>query len=286
MNWVEVITKTIDYIEANILEDFNINDLSKEVYVSSLYLQKGFSIMCGYSISEYIRNRRLSLAALDLINTDDKVIDIAIKYLYDSPDSFTKAFTRFHGSTPLAVRKDGATIKDFAPLRISIDLKGGYIMEFRIEEKESFKVVGLAKKFKYDNAYEEVPKLWQEFNMSGNKDICPMYGLNYDETMECDEFTYMICDNYKDGMDVPNGYVVKEIPKFTWAIFPCYGPSFKSMPELNEKIFKEWLPNSNEYEIAAGYNLEMYSDPTEYENGIMNEKYYTEVWIPVKKKEL
>lgn len=239
MNWVDVIRKTISYIESNILEDIQINDIAKEVYMSPLYLQKGFSIMCGYTISEYIRNRRLTLAAIDLINTDEKVIDIALKYSYDSPDSFTKAFTRFHGSTPISVRKDGATIKEFAPLKINIDLKGGYTMEYRIEEKESFKVVGVSRKFKYENAFEEVPKLWQEFNMSENKDICPMYGVNCDETMECNEFTYMICENYKEGMKIPENCVVKEIPKFTWAIFPCYGPAFKSMPELNEKIFKE-----------------------------------------------
>ena len=284
MNWVDAIRKTISYIENNILEDIQINDIAKEVYMSPLYLQKGFSIMCGYTISEYIRNRRLTLTAIDLINTDEKVIDIALKYSYDSPDSFTKAFTRFHGFTPISVRKDGATIKEFAPLKINIDLKGGYTMEYRIEEKESFKVVGVSRKFKYENAFEEVPKLWQEFNMSGNKDICPMYGVNCDETMECNEFTYMICENYKEGMKIPEKCVIKEIPKFTWAIFPCYGPAFKSMPELNEKIFKEWLPNSNDFEIAGGYNIEMYTDPSKYENGIMDEKYYTEVWIPIKKK--
>ena len=111
-----------------------------------------------------------------------------------------------------------------------------------------------------------------------------LYGVNCDETMECNEFTYMICENYKEGMKIPEKCVVKEIPKFTWAIFPCHGPAFKSMPELNEKIFKEWLHNSNDFEIAGGYNIEMYTDPSEYRNGIMDEKYYTEVWIPIKKK--
>lgn len=284
MNWIDTIRKIIDYIENNLLEDIKIEDVANEVYMSSLYLQKGFSIMCGYTIGEYVRNRRLSLAGFDVMNTDDKIIDIALKYYYDSPDSFTKAFTRFHGSTPTSVRKDGATIKEFAPLRINIDLKGGYTMEYRIKEKESFKVVGVSKKFKYEGAFKEVPKMWQEFMATNNNIICPMYGINLDVDMSCDEFTYMICDNYKEGMDVPKDMVVKEIPKFTWAIFPCYGPSYESMPKLNEKIFKEWLPNSNEYEIAAGYNVEMYSDPSQYENGIMNEKYYTEIWIPIKKK--
>lgn len=99
------------------MEDIKIEDVANEVYMSSLYLQKGFSIMCGYTIGEYVRNRRLSLAGFDVMNTDDKIIDIALKYYYDSPDSFTKAFTRFHGSTPTSVRKDGATIKRICTIK-------------------------------------------------------------------------------------------------------------------------------------------------------------------------
>ena len=284
MNWVDSISKSINYIESHLLEDIKIEDIANQVYMSPLYLQKGFSIMCNYTISEYIRNRRLSLAGKDLMNTDEKIIDIALKYCYDSPDSFTKAFNRFHGSTPNSIRKDGAIIKEFAPLRISIDLKGGYTMDYKIEEKESFKVVGLSEKFKYDDAYEDVPKMWQLFKETNNNKICTKYGVNMDIEMSGNEFIYMICDDYKEGMEVPEGFKVREIPKYTWAIFTCYGPSYKSMPKLNEKIFKEWLPNSNEYEIAAGYNIEMYSDPSTYDNGIMNDKYYTEIWIPVKKK--
>lgn len=283
MNWVDCISKSINYIESHLLEDIKIEDIANQVYMSPLYLQKGFSIMCNYTISEYIRNRRLSLAGKDLMNTDEKIIDIALKYCYDSPDSFTKAFSRFHGSTPNSIRKDGAIIKEFAPLRISIDLKGGYTMDYKIEEKESFKVVGLSEKFKYDDAYEDVPKMWQLFKETNNNKICTKYGVNMDIEMSGNEFIYMICDDYKEGMEVPEGFKVREIPKYTWAIFSCYGPSYKNMPKLNEKIFKEWLPNSNEYEIAAGYNIEMYSDPATYDNGIMNDKYYAEIWIPVKK---
>ena len=94
----------------------------------------------------------------------------------------------------------------------------------------------------------------------------------------------MICDNYKEGMKIPANCVVKEIPKFTWAIFSCIGKSSITMKETNEKIFKEWLPNSNDYEIAAGYNIEMYSNPKDYKNGLDDEKYYCEIWIPIKKK--
>lgn len=283
MNWIDVISKSINYIENHLLEDIKIVDVAKEVYMSPLYLQKGFSIMCNYTISEYIRNRRLSLAGKDLMNTDEKIIDIAQKYCYDSPDSFNKAFNRFHSSTPNSVRKNGATIKEFAPLRINIDLKGGYTMEYKIEDKDAFKVIGLSNKFKYDNAYEDVPKMWHSFKETETNKISTKYGVNMDIEMSGNEFIYMICDDYKEGMEVPKGYEIREIPKYTWAVFSCYGSAYESMPKLNEKIFKEWLPNSGEYEIAAGYNIEMYSNPSTYKNGIMDFKYYSEVWIPVKK---
>lgn len=285
MDWLESISKAITYIEDNISNDIETDDIANNVYMSSFYLQKGFSILCGYTISEYIRNRKLTLAGNDLINTDEKIIDIALKYGYESPDSFTKAFTRFHGSTPNSVRKNGATVKEFVPLKINIDLKGGYTMEYKIEEKEAFKVIGLSKTMKYDTAYEEVPKLWQSFFVKSKlSNICTKYGINIDTNMNGNEFEYMICDDYSDDKKVPKDFIIKEIPKHTWAIFPCIGRADRSVAETNQKIFKEWLPNSSNYEIADGYNVEMYSDPTNYKNGTNDDKYYCEIWIPVRKK--
>ena len=92
-------------------------------------------MLCGFTVAEYIRQRRLTLAAIELVSTDNRIIDIAMKYGYDSQDSFTKAFTRFHGSTPTAVRRYGAMMKSFASLKINISLKGGYTMDYKIIEK-------------------------------------------------------------------------------------------------------------------------------------------------------
>lgn len=241
--------------------------------------------MCGYSISEYIRNRKLSLAGQEVLNTQNKIIDIALKYGYDSPDSFTKAFTRFHGSTPTQVRK-GSKISYFAPLKINLTMKGGYVMEYKIEEKESFKVIGLKGNFKYEKANEDIPKLWKKFFMKTtfNK-ISPKYAINIDTNMGYDSFDYIIGDDYNTDLKIPSQFEVVSIPKYTWAIFPCVGPSNEKMPEMNEKIFKEWLPNSNDYEISAGYNIEIYSNPKDYKKGINDEEYYSEIWIPVKKKD-
>ena len=120
MEWTDVIQSAISVIEQHITDDITAEDVANHVHISSFYFQKGFSMLCGYSVTEYIRNRRLALAGGALAATDMKIIDIAMKYGYDSPDSFTKAFTRFHGVSPAMVRKNDVTIKTFAPLKLEI----------------------------------------------------------------------------------------------------------------------------------------------------------------------
>lgn len=285
MNWIESISRAIEYIEKNLTEDLKIEDIASYSFISSFYFQKGFSIICGYGVGEYIKNRRLSMAGHEVLNTDKKIIDIAMEYGYDSADSFTKAFKRFHGCTPKEVRDNGAMIKEFAPLRVNLILKGGYTMEYKIEEKEAFKVVGLKESFKYESAEQDVPKLWKKFFMkSAFSKINAKYALNIDTTMGNDVFDYAIGDDYNEEIKIPKDFEIIEIPKLTWAVFPCVGKASESIRKINEKIFKDWLPNSNDYEIAAGYNIECYSNPKDYKKGVEDEKYYCEVWIPIKKK--
>ncbi len=285
MRWTECIGDAISFIEENITEEITIEDIAKMVHISPFYFQKGFAMLCDFTVGDYIRCRRLTLAGSEIAASDDKIIDIALKYGYDSPDSFTKAFVRFHGCTPSAVRKDGANIKYFAPLSIKFALKGGYSMDYKIVEKDEFTVVGLKRTFKYENAMQDVPRLWGEFHqMSVGKAICPMYGINADESMQGNEFEYLIADNYNPAMDIPDGFVTKVIPKFTWAVFSCKGAMPQAMQDVNRKIYSEWLPNCKDYEIAAGYCIEMYEDPAKYEYGVQDEGYYSEMWIPVKKK--
>lgn len=286
MEWIESISKAIEYIEAHITENLTTSDIAKEVCISSFYFQKGFSMLCGFTVAEYIRQRRLTLAGSELVSTDNKIIDIAMKYGYDSPDSFTKAFTRFHGSTPTAVRRDGATMKSFASLKINISLKGGYTMDYKIIEKEAFTVLASGNRFKYDSCQEEIPKFWQDHYESGKGNVvCGMYGINIDETLgNSDEFEYLIADDYKTESDIPEGFVTRVIPKHIWAIFSCKGAMPKAMLDVNQKIFSEWLPNCKDYEIAEGYNIEKYTDINDYPKGNHDENYYSELWIPVKKK--
>lgn len=285
MEWMEAIQETIKFIEDHITDELTVDMIADKVHISSFYFQKGFSMLCGLSISEYIRNRRLSLAGNDLATSNVKIIEIAIKYGYDSPDSFTKAFTRFHGVTPSAVQKNIHMLKTFAPLKIKLSLEGGYIMDYKIEKKDAFTVIANAKRFSYEGAKSTIPLFWQKHYQEGNgKVICGQYGINIDEQMGNDTFEYLIADLYREGTSVPEGFVTRTIPELTWAIFPCTGPLPVSLQNVNIKIFSEWLPSLKEYEMSDGYCVEMYDDPCKYKNGTCDEKYYCEIWIPVKKK--
>ena len=140
--WNEGITNAIAYIEDNLTDDIDINEIAGKAYVSSFYFQKIFNVLCGFTVGEYIRNRRLTLAAQELCSSDIKVIDAAMKYGYDSPDSFSRAFTKFHGVNPSAAREQGSNLNFFAPLKIKLTLEGGTMLEYKIVEKSQFTVMG------------------------------------------------------------------------------------------------------------------------------------------------
>ncbi|MBD5135583.1 MAG: AraC family transcriptional regulator [Lachnospiraceae bacterium] len=285
MEWAKAVKEAVDFIEMHMMEDITMYDVANHVSISPFYFNKGFNILCGYSIAEYIRNRRLALAGEELLTSNITVMELAMKYGYDSPDSFTKAFSRFHGYSPSTVRKNGTMVKAFAPLKLKISLEGGCLMDYRITKKESFTVLSVSKEFNYDNCKKEIPLFWEEHYASGKgKYVCGMFGINIDLQMGNEKFEYLIADIYNPAMDIPSGFMVKTIPAFTWAVFPCIGALPQSLQDVNTKVFSEWLPALQDYEFAAGYCVEMYDAPDKYQNGMQDENYYTEIWIPIKKK--
>lgn len=296
MDWMESIRSTINYLEDNI---YNVDEdikVAEQVGVSSFYLQKGFSIITGYSMAEYLRNRRLYMAALDVIKDDEKVIDIAFRYGYDTPESFTKAFTRFHGVSPIQLKKNPSKMQIFLPLTIRIDVQGGNHMDYVIEKVTGFKVVGFEREFSMDTSYAEIPKFWQEFSEKYMDRLCSgvkpendveeticncmvgMYGICIDDIGGNGRFRYLIAGEYTDG-EVPEGMVSYEFPELTWAKFKCVGPLPGSLQSVNTKLFSEWLPGNPDYEVSFGANIEWYGDgnpqSVDYESGI---------WVPVKHK--
>ncbi len=284
MDWIKIIENALRYIEENLSGELTVGRIAEKVNISPFYFQKGFSMLCGYSVGEYIRMRRLSVAGSELVTSDNKVIDLALKYGYDSPDSFTKAFTRFHGSTPTDVRRKGALLKSFAPLHIKIILDGGNTMEYRVEEKPAFRVMGVSKIFSYETANADIPQYWDEIHVQAAvKPVEGMYGICFDEEMGGNRFRYMIADDLEEGKAGEKNLETYEVPRHTWAIFPCRGAMPLSIQEVNRRIFSEWLPAGN-YEIAEGYNIEYYSDSAEFKDGTQDPDYYAEVWIPVRER--
>lgn len=275
--WNEGLADAIAYIEENLKEDIDINEVAEKAYVSSFYFQKIFNVLCGFTVGEYIRNRRLTLAAQELCSTDSKVIDVALKYGYDSPDSFARAFTRFHGVNPSVAKEKGSKLKSFAPLKIKLTLEGGTMLEYKIVEKAQFTVMGKSRKFNTETSYEEIPKFWQEHMESSDSEvICGMYGICIDSDGK--NFDYLIADNYIPWNEIPEGYETRVIPAGTWAVFSCRGALPKALQDVNTIIWSEWLPSCKAYKLAGNYNIEMYTPPCENP-----EENYSEIWVPVEK---
>ncbi len=285
MDWIESIECALEYMESHITEELTMEQIANEAAMSTFYFQKGFSMLCGITLGEYIRNRRLTLAGSEVVSTNQRIIDIGMKYGYDSPDAFTKAFSRFHGITPSRARRGDAVIKAYPPLHIYLTLKGGYLMEYKVVDKESFKVMGAVKRFGYDEAKREIPKFWDTFYEEGKDEkVCGMLGISFEEETKDNAFDYAIADFYKEGSPVPEGFEVRRIPALTWVVFPKRGPMPQSLQSLNEEIYSQWLPTCKDYKVAAGYNVELYDDASQYEMGTKDPNYYFEIWIPVEPK--
>lgn len=279
MDWINGMRCAIEYMEEHMSEEISYEDVAKQACVSVFHFQRVFGILCGITVGEYIRNRRLTMAGEELAATNCRVIDVAMKYGYDSPDSFTKAFIRFHGIRPSSAKEHGAVLRAYAPLHIKYSLEGGGIMDYRIEEKEALKLIGMKRTFQFDDAYQNIPMFWEEFFKKGyGKEICGCFGVCIEESAKEKTFTYMIADLYDGEKEVRDEFTLYEIPKGEWAIFTAKGPLPKSLQDVNTKIWSEWVPNSREYEVADGYNIEMYT-----EGDTNAADYISEIWVPVRK---
>ena len=279
MDWINGMRCAIEYMEEHMSEEISYEDVAKQACVSVFHFQRVFGILCGITVGEYIRNRRLTMAGEELAATNCRVIDVAMKYGYDSPDSFTKAFIRFHGIRPSSAKGHGAVLRAYAPLHIKYSLEGGGIMDYRIEEKEALKLFGMKRTFQFDDAYQNIPMFWEEFFKKGyGKEICGCFGVCIEESAKEKTFTYMIADLYDGKQEIRDEFTLYEIPKGEWAIFTAKGPLPKSLQDVNTKIWSEWVPNSREYEVSGGYNIEMYT-----EGDTKAADYISEIWVPVRK---
>ena len=271
MEWLSCIRGAIGYMEGHLEDDIGLEDVARAVHLSPFFLQRGFSLMTGFGVGEYLRNRRLYQAALDLQRTGERVIDIALKYGYETPESFTKAFARFHGATPTQVR-EGAAVRSFLPLTIRLSIQGGSQMDYKITPMFPFRVIGFQKEFDYETSYAQIPKFWDEICekyayavYAGNAPANPCEQALVDncigESGVCiddipgNRFRYLIAGRYTGG-PVPEGMVLYEFPRGEWAVFNCVGPMPGSLQSLNTRIFREWLPGNPDYELSGNATVE------------------------------
>lgn len=283
MEWIERLNSAMNYIEEHIMNDIKYEEAAKIACCSTYHFQRMFSYMADIPLSEYIRRRRMSLAAVDLQSGNEKVIDIAIKYGYDSPTAFNRAFQSIHGITPSQAKEAGVVLKSFPPISFKIIIKGDAEMNYRIEKKEAFRIIGVSEQLQpeIEKNFEIVPKMWENAAINGTipklaaaMDGMPIGLLGVSSCNESEHWRYYIAAASSQPIDdTLEEYMV---PAATWAIFSGEGTN-KSIQELEKRIITEWLPTSG-YEYANAPDIEVYlsADPR-------NAKY--EVWIPVERKE-
>lgn len=290
MDWITGISKAIDYIEEHITEPTDYALAAKEACSSPFNFQRVFTLLCGYTLGDYVRMRRLTLAGEELLSTDAKVIDVALKYGYDSPESFSRAFTRFHGVSPSAVRK-GAAIRSFSRICVKLILTGGSIMEYRIEKKQAAKIICRRREFTKpgdDYTNREIPEFWNECGRDGSiQKLCGyikdsaqfkgLLGVCFSTEMTDSGFPYGIGAEY-DGESDPQDFEIVEIPAYTYAVFTVRGKMPDAFRETYRKICTEFFPQSG-YEYGNGVEIEVYPSAD-----VQNPDYTCEIWIAVKPK--
>ena len=272
--FIKEMQKAINYIEEHVEEQLDIQTIAAQVYLSPYYFQRVFHAVCGVTLSEYIRRRRLSLAGEVLQAQGVRVIDVALRFGYDSPDSFARSFQRFHGVAPSQAR-DCKQLRRFLPIQLR-DMEG-IQMEYRIVDKPAFTLMGVQRRFHGESSYQDIPAFWKEWLAQGeNRSVMGAYGVCLDS--DGMEFDYLIADDYVPWSDVPAGCVTHTILASTWAIFPCRGPLPDALQSVNTRIWKEWIPGNEEWCMAGNFNMEVYTPSTDKPDDD-----YCEIWVPVKK---
>lgn len=281
MEWIERLNKAIGYIEEHLTDEIDYEQLGKIACCSSYHFQRMFAYMADTTLSEYIRRRKMSLAAVDIQGGNMKIIDVALKYGYSSPTAFNRAFQTVHGIAPSAVKSERVAVKSFPPLVFKITVKGATEMNYRIETKDEFRIVGVSHPLykELEKNFEIVPKMWGDAASNGTLEKLvvmmnskPMGVLGVSSCRPDEEWKYFIAVS---STQTDNELEELIVPAATWAIFYGEGTN-QSIQELEQRILTEWLPNSG-YEYGDAPDIEVYlnADP-------QNAKY--EVWIPVVKK--
>ncbi|EGW38758.1 AraC family transcriptional regulator [Desulfosporosinus sp. OT] len=276
--------RAVEYLEANLTEKLDIEKVAKIVLSSTFHFQRMYHMMTGVTIAEYVRRRRLTLAAQD-ISSGKKIIDVAYRYGYETPEAFTKAFGKMHGISPSAARELGANLKAYPKLSFHISIKGDEKMNYKVVDKGSFRVVGKQRRITLVDGenFIQVPEFWNECIKDGSYQwISSKAGklgvLGVAMDFSENGFNYLIgVEEIKDTL--PIGYISATIPASTYAVFESVGALPTAIKDIIQRIYTEWFP-------ATGYQHDCYAPTLEvYPKGDMHSPdYRCEVWVPVKKQ--
>ncbi len=278
------------FIEENLTNDIDFKEVARLACCSEYHFKRMFSFLAGITMSEYIRRRRLTLAAFELRNHQVKVIDVAVKYTYNSPDSFTRAFQNLHGITPSEARNNGSSLKAYPPMTFQLSIQGGDEMNYRIEEKAAFRIVGIYKRVPilFKGINPEIASMWK--SLDENK-IYELKKLSNTEPMGL----LSASANFSEGRmeekgeldhyigvattkECPNHLTSLEVAASTWAVFEVVGPFPDTLQNVWGRIYSEWFPSSN-YEQTKGPEI-LWNENKD----ITSPTFKSEIWIPVLKK--
>ncbi|MBN6192897.1 GyrI-like domain-containing protein [Aneurinibacillus sp. BA2021] len=292
MDVLKSMNGALTYIEENLTNDINFKEVARLAFCSEYHFKRMFSFLAGISLSEYIRRRRLTLAAFELKDNNVKVIDIAIKYGYNSPDSFARAFQNLHGITPSEARNNGHSLKAYPRMTFQLSIKGGSEMNYRIEEKETFRIVGIKKRVPiiFNGVNPEIASMWESLDgetinkLKKLSNVEPMGLLsastNFSEGRmkekgELDHYigvaTTKVC---------PDTLTQLEVPALSWAVFEAIGPFPDTLQDVWGRIYSEWFPSSN-YEQIEGPEI-LWNENKD----VTSPHFKSEIWIPILKKQV
>ncbi|WP_322203118.1 AraC family transcriptional regulator [Acutalibacter intestini] len=277
MEWMQRLNQSIEYMEEHITEELDYEKVAQVANCPSYYFQQMFLYMTNMTLREYIRRRRLSLAAVELQKDSGKVIDIAIKYRYESPTAFTRAFKSFHGVVPSALKTENRPMQAFPPIQFHVSMDGGVPLKFRVEEKAAFRVLGVSCPLNKELArnFEVIPTVWDTAladgtltKLSALQESRPqgLLGISVHHTENWKYLIVVRSDRKEDSFEEYH------IPACKWAIFEGQGTN-RSLQELEKRVIAEWLPTSG-YTYANSPDIEVYikADPQEA---------VYEYWIPI-----
>jgi AraC family transcriptional regulator len=289
MDLLKSMNDAMKYIEDNLTNEIDFKLVARIAHCSEYHFKRMFSFLAGVTLSEYIRRRRLSLAAFELTNSSIKIIDTAVKYGYNSPDSFTRAFQNLHGITPSEARYNGQQLKAYPPMTFQLTIRGGIEMDYRIEQKEAFNIVGIMKRVPiiFEGENPEITAMWKSLTTDKIKQLKDLSNVEPEGIIQ-------VSTNFSGGrmeekgeldhyigvattQECPEYFSKLEVPALVWAIFESIGPFPSTLQETWGRIYSEWFPSSN-YQVAEG--PEILSIKTQ---DVTSPSVKSEIWIPVLK---